>query len=78
MKIYKFKECNFEYAKDQPEYLPLPCYRYKDGEVVSCWSLDWKERLKVLFSGKIFLSILTFNHPLQPQKISVDNPVRRV
>lgn len=74
MKIVKFKECNSIYAKDQPEYLPLPAHRADDGEATSCWGLSFLERLKVILTGKIYLSVLTFNRPLQPQKMLVDKP----
>jgi len=75
MKIIKFKQCNAVYAKNQPEYLPLPSHKSINGRVTSCWGLNIKERLIVLFTGKIFLQVLTFNNPLQPLKISVDNPI---
>ena len=68
----EFKEQNWIFAKDQPQYLSLPCYKSEDGEVISCWKLTFKERLKVLFGKPIWLSMLTFNKPLQPQKLSVD------
>lgn len=70
----EFKEHNCVYAKDQPEYLPLPVYRTADGMVISCWRLTLRERLRVLFAGKIWLSVLTFNQPLQPQLPQADNP----
>lgn len=72
MKPIEFKEFNCIYAKDQPEYLPLPAYRTEDGEVTSCWKLPIKERIKILLTGKIFISVLTFNKPLQPISISID------
>lgn len=75
MNIVKFKECNAVYAEDQPQYLQLPCHKTTDGVVTSCWSLNLKERLLVLFKGRIFLRLLTFNQPLQPLKMSVANPV---
>jgi hypothetical protein len=75
MKPIWFKECNVVYAKDQPEYLPLPVHRSITGEVTSCWLLNWKERLQLLFTGKIYWTILTFNQPLQPQLPSVKNPI---
>lgn len=74
MNIIKFKECNVTYAEDQPEYLPLPAFKTSDGEVISCWGLSILERLKVLFTGRVWLSVLTFNHPLQPQLMSVKKP----
>lgn len=58
------------YAKDQPEYNPLPALVSSDGAVVTGWELTWRERLSVLFGGKLFLSLLTFNQPLQPVQIA--------
>jgi len=67
MKPIKFEEHNCVYAENQPEYLPLPVYKTPEGMVISCWGLTFKERLRVLFTGKIWWSVFTFNKPLQPQ-----------
>lgn len=69
-----FPEQNCVYAKDQPEYLPLPAHRAADGEVISCWKFTWWERIKILFFGKLWLRQLTFNSPLQPQRPQVERP----
>jgi len=74
MKPIKFKEANATFAENQPEYLPLPAHRAKDGQVISCWQLTISERLKLLFSGKIWLRQLTFNQLLQPQLPETNNP----
>ena len=74
MKPIRFKEANTTFAKNQPEYLPLPAYKGEDGLVISCWQLNWRERFKLLFCGQIWLSVLTFNRPLQPQKMNVERP----
>lgn len=74
MKTLNFKECNVTYAEHQPEYIPLPTLCSKEGKVVSCWGLSFIERLKVLITGKIWLSVLTFNQRLQPLLMSVDKP----
>lgn len=74
MKPIEFPEQNCVYAKDQPEYLPLPVHKTPEGEVISCWVLTWRERLKVLLRGRIWWSVLTFNHPPQPQCPFVDKP----
>jgi hypothetical protein len=66
MKPIKFKEQNVIYAEDQPEYLPLPAFKTKEGNVTCCWNLSLKERIKILFTGNLWLSVLTFNQPLQP------------
>lgn len=62
------------YAKDQPQYNPLPAIKTTDGEVITRWKLSLRERLIVLFSGSIWLNLLTFNSPLQPIKLSVIEP----
>lgn len=74
MKPLEFKEQNCIYAKDQPEYLPLPSHKTKDGVVTSCWKLNWKERIKILLSGKLWLEQLTFSQALQPQRPCVHKP----
>ena len=76
MKPLYFNEQNVVYAKNQPEYLPLPSHLDKDGIVTSCWGLSWKERIKALFTGVIYFQQMTFNKPLQPQKPSVENPLK--
>ena len=78
MDVIKFKQCNTIYAKDQPEYNPLVAYKTDDGAVTSCWKLNIRERVRVLLTGKIFLQVLTFNSPLQPVKMLVDNPIKEV
>jgi hypothetical protein len=74
MKPVPFIEQNCVYAKDQPEYLPLPVHKTENGRLISCWKLSWVERLKVLFTGRIWSHVLTFNQPLQPQLLEVDKP----
>lgn len=77
MKLIEFPEQTVVIAKDQPEYLPLPAYRYHNdpsGRIVCCWKLSWLERLKLLFTGKLWHQVLTFNHPLQPQLLETEKP----
>jgi hypothetical protein len=69
-----FHEQNGVLAKDQPEYLPLPVYRAPDGQVTSCWELDEDERAIVARTGKVYLTVLTFGRPLQPQIVSARPP----
>ena len=68
MKPIKFKEHNIVYAENQPEYLPLPAHKNatERGEVISCWKLSFKERVRILFTGKLWVSLLSFNKPLTP------------
>ena len=62
------------YAENQPEYKPLPVFKDSDGAVLSRWKLSWRERLRVLFSGNIYLWVLTFNCPLQPVMLQIEKP----
>ena len=71
MRAIEFPEANAIFAKSQDAYLQLPAYKAPDGIVTSCYQLTWKERLQVLFGAKVFLSLMTFNKPLQPQKLYV-------
>tara|TARA_R110002096_G_scaffold327284_2_gene521260 strand:+ start:1576 stop:1824 length:249 start_codon:yes stop_codon:yes gene_type:complete len=76
MKLIEFKEQTAVIAKDNPDYLPLPAHQFKDdfGTIAFCWKLTFKERLKVLFSGLVWQQVLTFNNPLQPQKMTIEKP----
>lgn len=68
MKPIEFPEQNIVFAKDQPEYLPLPAFMNDSlqGEVVSCWRLSFMERIRILWTGKLWVELLTFNKPLTP------------
>jgi hypothetical protein len=74
MEPVAFPEQNTVLAKDQPPYKPLPAYRTEDGRVISCWRFGWLERFKILINGRIWLHQLTFNGPLQPQKLDLETP----
>lgn len=77
MNIVEFPEQTVIYAKEQPQYQPLPAFQFKDdsGRIACCWRLSWRERVKVLFTGVVWHEILTFNQSLQPQLLSVDKPL---
>jgi hypothetical protein len=62
------------FAKNQPEYLPLPAVVTRDGCVTSRWRLTWRERLRVLWTGDLWLQQFAFGHALQPQRPSVTEP----
>lgn len=68
-----FPEHNRVWAKDQPEYLPLPAYT-DSTQTITCWHLTFLERLHVLLTGRLWLSQLNFGNPLQPQKPSIASP----
>ena len=62
------------FAKDQPQYRQLPAVRLDDGTVISRWQLIWRERLRVLWTGSLWLSVLTFNSALQPTRLETTEP----
>lgn len=72
MRPTKFKEHNVIYAKNQPEYQQLPALKGEDGTVISCWKLSWKEKIKLLITGKIWLAVMTFNNSFQPVFITTE------
>ena len=74
MKPINFPQANVVFAKDQPQYQPLSAHRSSDGIVTSCWSFNLWERLTILFTGKLYLQIHTYNTPLQPIRLQVGNP----
>jgi len=77
MKPINFPEQTLVIAKDQPEYLPLPAHRVRGehgGRTTFCWQLTWRERLRLLVTGRIWHQVLTFGGPLQPQLLLVDKP----
>ncbi|MCB0042540.1 MAG: hypothetical protein KDE23_22795 [Caldilinea sp.] len=77
MNLVEFAEQTVVFAKDQPEYLPLPAHRFADdpqGRIACCWRMSWRERLKVLWTGLVWHEVLTFGCPLQPQRLSTEKP----
>jgi len=79
MKPMSFKEQNIVFAKDQPPYLPLPAWRSLEDEkgvVISCWGMSFMERIRILCTGKIWVSLLTFNKPLTPSRVYSENPIK--
>lgn len=73
MKPIEFEGHNVVFAKDQPEYNPLPAKRDEDGTVTTVWELSEEEKQLIASNGKICLRQLTFNKPLQPVHLSVVN-----
>ena len=67
-----FEGQNVVFAEHQAEYEPLPAYKHHDGQIICCWGLSWRERFRILFTGVLWQSVLTFNHPLQPQYLSAE------
>ena len=78
MKPVNFKESNIIFAKNQKPYIPLPAYQddIDGGRIFHCWKLTWIERIKILFSGKLWINVLNFRQPPQPIKPMIENPFK--
>ena len=72
MKPTEFEGQNVVFAKDQPEYQPLPAYKEDapEGRVVHCWELSDEELEQVIKTKRIWVMQMTFNQPLQPVLVS--------
>lgn len=51
----------------------LPIYR-SNGQIISCWKAGWRERLAILFSGHVWLHVLTNEKSHNPVLISGTDP----
>lgn len=51
----------------------LPTYR--DGYyTISCWQADWRERLRILVTGRVWLSVITGESGPQPASVLSETP----
>lgn len=62
------------YAKDQPEYIPLPAMVNPEGLVMTEWEPSAEELERLLCGGRIRLWVHTFGRPLQPVNIEAIGP----
>ena len=75
MKPVDFPESNLVLAENQEEYTTLPAWLSPDSiEVATCWKLTIWERLKLLWSGKMWLRQLVFKQSFQPQLPQIEVP----
>lgn len=79
MRAIPFPEQTAVLAKDQPEYNQLPVYIDTDESkaFISCHQLTLRERLIVLFTGKLWHFQLTFGGLYHPTKLDVECPFDR-
>jgi len=72
----KYVEHEIVFAKDQPEFIPLPALRIdaEQGIFLIRWTMTWRERLRAFFSGSVYLQVMTFNKGLQPVALFVEPP----
>lgn len=61
-----FKEKNFIFGLNQPEYVPLPAFLSEVGDATLCFELSEKEKQIVLKDKQIWIQRLTFGARMQP------------
>lgn len=57
-----FKEANDVLYGWPKDIVDLPVYR-NDEQVISCWKIPLIRRLKLLFTGRVYLHVLGKTHP---------------
>lgn len=62
------------FAKDQPEYFPLPAALHPDGLVMTEWEPSAAELDALLSGGRIRIWLHTHGHPLQPFSVEAAAP----
>lgn len=62
----KFPQVNFTYTKPaemtKEECGDLPCFR-SENRTISCWEFSWRDRLRFLWTGKMWLMLISSGHP---------------
>ena len=63
-----FKQSNFVWkgwpkSEERDEVLDLPSFKY-GNETISCWELTWKEKLSILFTGRVWLRVFGRQPPV--------------
>jgi len=74
MELLEFEEQTTIFARNQPEYKPLPAHVFSDGRIACCWGLSFMERFRILIFGKVWHQVLTHGRPLQPQLLTTEKP----
>lgn len=68
MKPTDFEGTNVVYAKDQPEYNPLPALKVpgNEGILYTCWELTDEEAKEIARTKRLYVKMLSFNAPITP------------
>lgn len=59
------------FARDQPEYDPLPALVFPDGKIVTEWTFTEEERAAIAKGENLRLWIWTFGQRLQPVALQI-------
>lgn len=55
----------------------IPTLRFRNGQnpTISCWKGTWRDRLRFLFTGKMWTYIEAKNNPMPPYFIATDRSI---
>ncbi|HEV8247531.1 MAG TPA: hypothetical protein VGP93_17260 [Polyangiaceae bacterium] len=56
--------------------LDLPVHR-GDGQIISCWRPSWRDRLAIIFGGRVWLRVLT-TRTHAPVAVHTGTPFERI
>lgn len=59
------------FAKNQPEYNPLPALVFPDGRICTEWAFTEDERALIARGENLRLWVWSFNRPLQPVALQI-------
>ncbi len=72
IKPVKFEEQNYTYVAEGCGDLPA----WIDGEqIISCWKIPFIKRLKMIFTGRIWLGVMGVSQP--PVWLAADKPFKK-
>lgn len=71
MKPIEFEQQNVVYGVGEGDRIPLPAHKSEDGIVSSVWKATLWERIRFLFIGKVWCQQITYDDPVQPQKLII-------
>ena len=76
----EWKHSTIKIAETQDEYITLPAHIEKggNGTVTTCWRASIRDRIRILFKGRVYLQLLTFNRPLQPLIMQTTDPLEEI
>ncbi len=73
MKPIEFEGQNVVFAKDQPEYIPLPAFRDEKGNITTVWEFTPEERALIARGENLNINVMTFNQALQPLRPYIED-----
>ena len=77
MKPVDFSGSNFTFSRFASEYdEPTPMRMVEDTAFI-CFKMTWREKLKVLFTGKIWVEYQRVKRPINGVLPSVNNPIKK-